>query len=231
MRPVDGVLLGAVLAVHAGCVLLIAQASGAEPVFLPPQVLQVSWMGAAHPNVAPVPASQERTETKPKTKTRIPAHAQPAQTHPLLAMRSEDAQAPSTLADQPAPASVTNGTAPATVHEVAASNAGSQTGNTQTAGESAPNFHADYLSNPAPAYPRLSRELREQGRVLLRVFVAADGHATDVRLHQSSGFERLDDSAIKAVRTWKFVPARLGTEPVAAWVVVPIEFALKSSMS
>ena len=34
-----------------------------------------------------------------------------------------------------------------------------------------PNFNADYLDNPPPAYPAESRRLREEGRVILRVLV------------------------------------------------------------
>jgi protein TonB len=62
---------------------------------------------------------------------------------------------------------------------------------------------------------------------VLRVHVAADGSATEVLLHTSSGHPRLDDSALATVRRWKFVPARLGQEAVAAWVLVPIAFTLK----
>lgn len=90
-----------------------------------------------------------------------------------------------------------------------------------------PRFDANYLDNPKPPYPALSRKLNEQGRVLLRVNVAADGNATEVQLHTSSGHPRLDDSALATVRRWKFVPARLGQEAVAAWVLVPIAFTLK----
>ena len=90
-----------------------------------------------------------------------------------------------------------------------------------------PRFDANYLENPKPPYPALSRKLNEQGRVLLRVNVAADGNATEVQLHTSSGHPRLDDSALATVRRWKFVPARLGQEAVAAWVLVPIAFTLK----
>ena len=90
-----------------------------------------------------------------------------------------------------------------------------------------PRFDANYLDNPKPPYPALSRKLNEQGRVLLRVNVAADGSATEVQLHTSSGHSRLDDSALATVRRWRFVPARLGQEAVAAWVLVPIAFTLK----
>lgn len=90
-----------------------------------------------------------------------------------------------------------------------------------------PSFNADYLHNPAPRYPPVARRMNEQGRVVLRVLVNADGFAERVELRTSSGSSRLDQSALETVRTWKFVPARQGTSPVAAWVLVPISFSLQ----
>lgn len=90
-----------------------------------------------------------------------------------------------------------------------------------------PRFNADYLDNPAPGYPPLSRKLREEGQVLLRVQVDAQGHPTQVNLHRSSGYTRLDARAGDTVRRWKFVPARRAGQPVEAWVIVPILFSLK----
>ena len=90
-----------------------------------------------------------------------------------------------------------------------------------------PNFNADYLDNPAPAYPALSRRMGEQGRVLLRVYVDVDGAPSKLEVRSSSGSERLDQSALDAVRRWKFAPAKQGDKAVAAWVVVPISFNLK----
>jgi protein TonB len=86
---------------------------------------------------------------------------------------------------------------------------------------------AIYLRNPKPSYPNLSRRLSEQGTVLLRVFVTMAGDATRIELKASSGFTRLDNAALNAVQNWKFVPAKRGEQPVAAWVVVPIKFSLK----
>ncbi len=90
-----------------------------------------------------------------------------------------------------------------------------------------PNFNADYLMNPAPSYPPIARRMGEQGRVILRVLVAADGMPERVELRKSSGSSRLDESALTTVRTWKFLPARQGDRPVAAWVLVPISFSLQ----
>ena len=91
-----------------------------------------------------------------------------------------------------------------------------------------PRFNADYLNNPAPAYPPLSRRMGEEGRVVLRVLVNEHGLPGDVQLRTSSGFNRLDTVALETVRQWKFVPARRGDTPVSAWVLVPISFSLRS---
>ena len=94
----------------------------------------------------------------------------------------------------------------------------------------APRFEADYLSNPAPRYPRKSRYLGEEGRVLLKVRVSESGDALEVSLHTSSGFKRLDRAALDAVQQWKFIPARQGRKQVMAWVVVPLEFSLRRTL-
>ena len=91
-----------------------------------------------------------------------------------------------------------------------------------------PRFNADYLQNPAPQYPPLARRMREQGKVILRVLVDADGLPERVELRTSSGSVRLDQSAQDTVKRWKFVPARQGERNVAAWVLVPITFTLEN---
>jgi protein TonB len=91
-----------------------------------------------------------------------------------------------------------------------------------------PQFNADYLNNPAPQYPPVSKRLGEEGRVMLRVFVDERGLPVRVEIRSSSGHERLDNSALEAVKNWKFVPARRGDQAVSAWVIVPISFSFRS---
>jgi protein TonB len=91
-----------------------------------------------------------------------------------------------------------------------------------------PKFGAAYLHNPAPAYPSSSRRAGEQGRVLLRVLVAASGNAETVDLEDSSGFEKLDEAAIKAVKKWRFIPAKRSNEAISGYVIVPVKFSLES---
>jgi periplasmic protein TonB len=91
---------------------------------------------------------------------------------------------------------------------------------------SAARFDADYLSNPAPAYPAASRRMREEGTVYLEVNVTAEGRAGELGVRKSSGYVRLDEAALDTVRHWRFVPARRGAEAIAAQVVVPVVFRL-----
>ena len=85
---------------------------------------------------------------------------------------------------------------------------------------------AAYLNNPSPLYPRLSRQLREAGVVLLHVLITPEGRSEQIVIHKSSGYERLDQAALQAVQQWRFVPAKRGEEAIAAWVMVPINFQL-----
>lgn len=87
-------------------------------------------------------------------------------------------------------------------------------------------FDAAYLQNPKPAYPALSRRLGEEGKVLLKVRVTADGHPASVDLEKTSGFDRLDEAARQAVSRWRFVPAKRGEEAIEASVIVPLVFRL-----
>ena len=89
-------------------------------------------------------------------------------------------------------------------------------------------FDAEYLNNPKPVYPATSRRLGEEGKVVLRVRVDQQGQAANVEIKTSSGYARLDTAAHDTVARWRFVPARRGDEPVAAWVLVPIVFNLES---
>ncbi len=88
-------------------------------------------------------------------------------------------------------------------------------------------FDADYLRNPAPHYPPIAERLGEEGKVVLRVSVNPQGLADSVEIKTSSGSTRLDDSAQKTVRHWKFIPAKRGDVPVQSSVLVPIIFKLE----
>jgi periplasmic protein TonB len=87
--------------------------------------------------------------------------------------------------------------------------------------------NAAYLNNPKPEYPPQALRQHWQGSVLLRVYVGEDGHTLQVLLQHSSGHELLDESALDAVKNWRFVPAKRGDAAEASWVSVPIVFKLE----
>lgn len=92
-----------------------------------------------------------------------------------------------------------------------------------------PDYQAAYLNNPLPAYPMVARRMGWQGRVVLNVEVLESGLPGQVKLHQSSGRDVLDNAAMQAVRGWRFVPARQNGQAVAKSFLVPIPFILKEN--
>ena len=67
------------------------------------------------------------------------------------------------------------------------------------------------------------------GEVLVRVLIDIDGRPSEVRILRSSGHARLDDAAIEAVRAALFRPYVAEGRARAAYVRVPVEFALRRS--
>jgi periplasmic protein TonB len=89
-----------------------------------------------------------------------------------------------------------------------------------------PRSDADYLNNPLPPYPPVSKRLGEQGRVVMRVYVGEDGAPQKAEMRTSSGFDRLDAAAAATVMRWRFKPGTRGGMPEAMWVNVPMDFKL-----
>lgn len=202
-RPVSGAGLAFVVALHLAAFWGLLQL---KLIALPAPlaVLSVSLLAPA-------------AALKPEPKI-VPPKPKPVERRPTPVAQPIQLAAP---AESPAPTPVAVAPAPTIEIPVVVAAAPAPVAATQ------PRFDADYLDNPKPPYPALSRRLGEQGRVLLRVHVGSDGGADEVQLHTPSGSPRLDQSALDTVRRWKFVPARRGQEAVAAWVLVPIAFTLK----
>lgn len=232
-------LLGLAVILHAAAALVVTQLERLPPPFHPPRVLQMAWFGEEKKTEAPPPA---RPLAPPKNHNKVTPHAvrvvhhqpvsqpEPAAPPPVLTAEAtpEATQEPNALQAPTAPAPAEK---PAATDDTSADSGQQHPSTAQATAPAGPMFRPDYLNNPRPQYPRLSRELHEQGRVMLRVLISPDGLAKDVALKKSSGFARLDASAIDAVRDWRFLPAHQGDTPVASWVVIPIDFKLESSVS
>jgi protein TonB len=78
-----------------------------------------------------------------------------------------------------------------------------------------------------PEYPPASRRAGEAGTVTLQVYVLESGRAGEVKVAKSSGFEKLDEAAVKEVqRNWRFVPGKEDGKPVAMWHTFAVTFRL-----
>ena len=69
------------------------------------------------------------------------------------------------------------------------------------------NLSAACPDRSAPEYPAFSKRLNEQGKVVLQVVLGEDGRVANAEVKTSSGFQRLDDAALNAVKTWRCKPS------------------------
>jgi len=90
-----------------------------------------------------------------------------------------------------------------------------------------PSSSADYLNNPTPPYPPLSKRMGEQGRVVIRARIEVNGSASKAEVRTSSGYERLDQAALQTVKRWRYLPGKRAGVPEAMWFNIPINFVLE----
>lgn len=211
-------LIGVTLA-HAGLLGLLVLAPATPDTITPPRPLMVSLPSVEAPQPHP----------KPEPKAQPPKPVAKPRPTPVLAAQPTPTPVPQPMVEAPEPTPLHE---PVPVPEVLppfesvaeAPNPAPRPQPTPT-----PPRPADYLNNPKPPYPSLSKRLGEEGTVRLNILVNPDGSVARLELARSSGHPRLDRSAMDTVQSsWKFEPARQGDTPVAAWVIVPIQFTLRS---
>ncbi len=204
--------VGALWALQAGLLRRVVE------VFVPAQVLvdmqtPTETPAPARP-VVPTPVKAQVTPATPASPTPL-AVATPTQQPSILA--------PTSVAP-PTPANNTNDKAPSNAAATVASNA--------VAAPAAPKLElpssdADYLNNPKPPYPPVSRRMGEQGKVVIRTLIGTDGLAQEATIQQSSGFDRLDQAALATARKWRYVPGKRAGVAEAMWFNVPFTFVLE----
>ena len=175
---------GGVLALHALALAWLTQNHSVAPA-LP----EVTWIEWATPEAVPIAPRMSKLAS-PTRLAAPPLTAQP-QTPPrtMPALAQEPATAPnSTTPPVQAGAALTND-AGATAQ--ASSGVGTTSASRPATEEvTLPSQSAAYLNNPPPAYPAISKRLGEQGKVILRVLIGADGQPQKAEIKQSSGFDR-----------------------------------------
>lgn len=214
-----GVLAGVIVA-HATILGLILAAPRTAPPPALPSPIHVRLIETAAETPPPVPAPPPPAVAPPRPPQSVPAPTPPVAAAPSTAPQAIPEPVPALPPAEPV-ASPAAAALPATPQPVPPPAP-------PLPPVVQPRFDAAYLDNPRPPYPGVSRRMGEEGEVRLRVQVDPAGLARHVEIQQGSGYPRLDQAALDTVRQWRFVPARQGDQPIAAWVIVPIQFTLRS---
>ena len=165
----------------------------------------------------------------PAQKVVPPPSAQPSQIKKAVT-KAPTAAAPLPMAindPTPSPNAPTGTTTPQPAPAPVATQAASPVASPVSSAVQLPSSDADYLQNPKPAYPAISRRLNEQGRTMVRVLIGADGQPQRAEIGKSSGFSRLDDAALASVMRWRYVPGKRGGVAETMWFNVPIDWVLE----
>jgi len=78
------------------------------------------------------------------------------------------------------------------------------------------------------AYPPTLRDAAIGGSAIVWFFIDETGTVQDTRIHQSSGYQQLDESALSVAGMMRFTPAQNMDETVPVWIQIPIQFSAKN---
>lgn len=233
-------LAASVLVVHASAALVFWQLAP-EPVLMAESApITVTLIADAPQTQAVRPAV-----TQPEAPTPVPV-VQPRPTPPLprpapplvAAPRPatpQDMQVPVAPPVQPAPQAPAEAVpAPQAAPAALAAPAGAvtaapagQVGRASTQPKVLPSSAVRYLLEPMLSYPRVSRELGEEGVVRLKVLVDEQGRPQEIEVARSSGYPRLDQQAVQAMKKARFQPHLEDGQARKVWVTAPLTFNLE----
>jgi protein TonB len=77
-----------------------------------------------------------------------------------------------------------------------------------------------------PAFPALAKQIRKSGKVELHAVIAMDG--TIQSLEVVSGDPMFVQSALDAVRQWRYTPTKLNGQPVEVDTFITVVYTLNS---
>ena len=77
-------------------------------------------------------------------------------------------------------------------------------------------------------YPDASKRNNEEGTCRVQLKVAASGQIEDATIQQTSGYPRLDEACLKAVKGQRMLPATEDGKPIETVAVLPITWKLKT---
>jgi protein TonB len=83
---------------------------------------------------------------------------------------------------------------------------------------------ASIITQTRPAYPALARQARIQGTVVLHAIIDKEGKVA--QLEVVSGHPLLVQSAIEAVKQWRYKPTQLNGDPVEVDTTIQVTFTM-----
>jgi protein TonB len=83
---------------------------------------------------------------------------------------------------------------------------------------------ASILTQTRPVYPPLARQARIQGTVVLHAIIDKDGQVA--KLEVVSGHPLLVQSALDAVKEWRYKPTQLNGDPVEVDTTIQVTFTM-----
>jgi protein TonB len=239
-RPVQQLtVLGLIFLLHGG-LFLAMQANmdhAKAPVAVQREVF-ARFIRAEPERAATAPAAPELAAPKPARPPQRPkpSIAKPRPLQPVVPPRPEPRVSNSPLAltappvSKTPPAQTVQSESPSTSSDAPrATDKPATTAPSASAVPAAPRTVSgvQYIRPPAPDYPALSRRMKEEGTVRLRILVNESGRAQNVDVEKSSNFTRLDNAAREAVQLALFKPHLEDGRPVPVYVSIPINFSLQ----
>lgn len=206
-------LTAAAVVAHLAGAWGLLQLEAVQQALAPAAPLLVQWVAPAAPvPQPPPPPPAPRPKVQPKAAPVLAAAPAPTpQAAPSFVVPEpppQPAQAPQPPSPPAPPAPVAPPAPPASPVTLAATD-------------------LRYTVPPAQVYPRTSVRLGEQGTVLVRLAVDAQGLPTQVSVHKSSGHARLDEQALQALRAARFVPYTRNGQALPWTAIAPLEYSLE----
>ncbi|WP_049854757.1 energy transducer TonB [Dickeya fangzhongdai] len=79
---------------------------------------------------------------------------------------------------------------------------------------------------PEPEYPRRAERLQQEGNVLVRLVISAEGQLLRHDIARSSGYDALDQAALAAVAQARCTPYRENGQAITVMTLQPVNFRL-----
>jgi protein TonB len=207
--------VASVACAHIAALWLALQVPAVRQVVRPMAALMVDLVAPPQPDR---PAAPPPRPAPPMRQAVQPRPSPP----PILAAPLAESVAPTAFAVAPTPAEPAPVPSPAAISPAAPAPIPAPPARRVVAATA-----VQYRVLPPVEVPRASRRAGESGMVWLKVVVSVTGLPTSVVVHRSSGFPRLDEQAVWAMRQARFKPQTEDGSPIELEVTAPIEYLLE----